>query len=393
MSKVVFFCIPAYGHTNPTIEVVRELVKMGNQVRYYSFEIFREQIEGAGAEYIGCDDYIPPLTSQEEKKIGKDFSGLLDMVFDVTMKLGDKALPELTEYKPDCIVADSMCAWGKLFAKRLQIPYICSTTTFAFNEVTARTMKRGFGELFGMLKGMPAVNKRMETLREMGYPIKNFLELIQNDNDTETIVFTSKDFQPYSETFSEKYHFVGPSVKLPEMKSEERYRKLIYISLGTVNNKNLKFYHNCIKALKSYDADVIMSVGDGTNIAEFTEIPGNFSIHNRVNQMEVLQNADVFLTHCGMNSVNESLYCCVPMVLFPQQSEQAAVASRVAELGAGSPLKKNKPTIILHTLEQVLSNASYKEHAKQLSDSFLAAGGAVAAAEAIDSFCRNEGKR
>ena len=27
MSKIVFFCIPAYGHTNPTIEVVRELVK------------------------------------------------------------------------------------------------------------------------------------------------------------------------------------------------------------------------------------------------------------------------------------------------------------------------------------------------------------------------------
>ena len=25
MSKIVFFSIPAYGHTNPTIEVVREL--------------------------------------------------------------------------------------------------------------------------------------------------------------------------------------------------------------------------------------------------------------------------------------------------------------------------------------------------------------------------------
>ena len=24
MSKIVFFCIPAYGHTNPTLGVVRE---------------------------------------------------------------------------------------------------------------------------------------------------------------------------------------------------------------------------------------------------------------------------------------------------------------------------------------------------------------------------------
>ena len=27
MSKIVFFCIPAHGHTNPTLGVVRELVR------------------------------------------------------------------------------------------------------------------------------------------------------------------------------------------------------------------------------------------------------------------------------------------------------------------------------------------------------------------------------
>lgn len=35
MSKIVFFCIPAHGHTNPTIEVIRELVARGNEVVYY----------------------------------------------------------------------------------------------------------------------------------------------------------------------------------------------------------------------------------------------------------------------------------------------------------------------------------------------------------------------
>ena len=27
MSRIVFFCIPAWGHTNPTVEVVRTLVR------------------------------------------------------------------------------------------------------------------------------------------------------------------------------------------------------------------------------------------------------------------------------------------------------------------------------------------------------------------------------
>ena len=32
MSKIVFFSIAAHGHTNPTIQVVRELVNRGHEV-------------------------------------------------------------------------------------------------------------------------------------------------------------------------------------------------------------------------------------------------------------------------------------------------------------------------------------------------------------------------
>lgn len=58
--RVLWFCIPAYGHTNPTIEVVRELVRRGHEVRYYSFEEFRERIEGTGATFVSCDAFLPP---------------------------------------------------------------------------------------------------------------------------------------------------------------------------------------------------------------------------------------------------------------------------------------------------------------------------------------------
>ena len=57
MSKIVFFCIPAHGHTNPTLGVVRELVSRGHRVIYYSYEMFRDKIEATGAELIACDDY------------------------------------------------------------------------------------------------------------------------------------------------------------------------------------------------------------------------------------------------------------------------------------------------------------------------------------------------
>ena len=52
MSKIVFFCIPAYGHTNPTLGVVRELTARGHEVRYYSYEPMRTLIEAAGAQFL-----------------------------------------------------------------------------------------------------------------------------------------------------------------------------------------------------------------------------------------------------------------------------------------------------------------------------------------------------
>ena len=50
-----FFCIPAHGHTNPTLAVVRELTARGHTVRYYTTEAFRAKIEAAGAVFVPFD--------------------------------------------------------------------------------------------------------------------------------------------------------------------------------------------------------------------------------------------------------------------------------------------------------------------------------------------------
>ena len=72
--KIAWFCIPAHGHTNPTIEVVRELVRRGHEIRYYSFEEFREKIEDAGACFISCDACLTPLDRESEKRLAVELS-------------------------------------------------------------------------------------------------------------------------------------------------------------------------------------------------------------------------------------------------------------------------------------------------------------------------------
>ncbi len=385
MSKIVFFSIPAHGHTNPTIPVVSELVNKGHQVWYYSFLEFQQKIKEAGAIFIACDEFLPQVSQKElDSKAGKDFAALIEMTAETTIALDQKVCKELKEIQPDCIVSDSMCIWGKLFAEKLGIPYICSTTSFAFNQHTAKLMKRSIIEIWRMIVGMRRINKKIKQLNDHGYRVKNVVSLIQNDNETDTIVYTSKEFQPLADTFSERYSFVGPSIRQTEsLQDGIRGRKTIYISLGTALNQNRDFYQNCLIAFAKTDYNVVMAVGDKTDLLSLGRIPENFTVKNVVDQISVLQKADVFITHCGMNSTSESLYFGVPLVLFPQHGEQRMVADRVAELGAGLKLKYNKPKYLAAAVAEVLVNPVYKKKAHKLAESFREAGGAVKATNVI----------
>ena len=390
MSKIVFFCIPAYGHTNPTLGVVRELVARGHEVRYYSYEPMRPLIESAGAQFVACDPYDceQRLTPADGARVGKDITFSTHILVETTLALDERVCADMRAFAPDCIVADSMAVWGKAVAKKLGIPFVSSTTTFAFNRYSAKIMKQSGGQMLKMLLSMPKINRDLQRLRDRGYPIKNILDIIQNDDQTDTIVYTSPEFQPCADTFSDKYAFVGPSIRPAAETIEKSRDTLVYISMGTVNNDLLPFYRACITAFADSPYQVILSVGTQIDPSAFGAPPENIAVYPHVDQIAVLQKADVFLSHCGMNSASESLYFSVPLVLFPQTNEQGGVAARVAELGAGATLEKTDALSIRAAVDTVLQMPSYRANAQKISESFHRCGGARAAAEKILSLCR-----
>lgn len=391
MSKIVFFCIPAHGHTNPTLGVVRELVSRGHQVWYYSYNIMREKIESAGATFVSCDDYDmeQKLTPKDSVRVGKDLAFSTKILVDTTLALDDKVCEDMKRLKPDCIVADSMAVWGKAIAIKLGIPFVSSTTTFAFNQYSAKIMKQGIGELVRMLISMPKIIKNIKRLQDKGYPIKSVLDIIQNDDNTHTIVYTSSGFQPCADTFSDKYVFVGPSIRPATDKIVKTKEKLIYISMGTVNNDMMPLYKTCITTLADTEYQVIISVGNLVSINEFGKMPENISVYEHVDQIAVLQAADIFLSHCGMNSVNESLYFGVPLLMLPQTAEQGGVAERVHQLGAGIKLKKTDGASIIYAINKLLSVNSYKDNAQKISWSFRQCVGSKGAADKIEQVCQD----
>ena len=372
--KIAWFCIPAHGHTNPTLGLVKALTESGHEIWYFSFEEFREKIEATGANFIACDGYDFEMEDKgNADRVGKDKVYATELLVSSTLALDDMTTRTLEKIKPDVVVSDSVAYWGKLAAMKHGLPYVSSTTTFAFNRYSAKYMKESVWDIVLMLFAMPRINKQLNRLREKGYPVKSLLDIVQNDNETNTIVYTSRYFQPCADTFSEKYHFIGPSIRPITKPVEKTADKTVYISMGTVN-QNREFFRNCINVLKPTGWQVIISMG--TNTDHFEDLPENIQVYESVDQMAVLSIADAFITHCGMNSASEGLYFGVPLVLFPQTSEQGAVAKRVEELGAGVRLKSISGEDVLDALSKVISDPQFKTEAERVSESFKACGGA-----------------
>src|SRR5579859_2293576 len=126
MATAIFFGLPAQGHTNPTLPIVSELVRRGEDVLYYSTEEYRTTIEATGAEFRTYGAIFPTNYASYVKNVVT----LVRHLMLASQQIVEQLLDEVQQSRPDYILYDSMAAWGLCFAQILRLPAICSTTVF-----------------------------------------------------------------------------------------------------------------------------------------------------------------------------------------------------------------------------------------------------------------------
>ncbi|NMF07150.1 macrolide family glycosyltransferase [Clostridium beijerinckii] len=399
MSKALFVNMLGHGHVNPTIGIVRELINRGEDVTYIAGEEFRDKIEKTGAKFIGHKnlfDLSSLITSSLNLETNEKLLNALN-----TFKEIIEEIFKLDE-KFDYIIYDSSFILGEEVGRVLNIPTISSSSIFAINEKIIKSLldlpisqkfklkmegaKPKIKEILSSHNYVDFVNELQEK-----YNIK-FPSMVERSGKKGmlNIVYTSKYFQPYSESFDESYKFIGSSVidrkeSIDFDLSNNEDKKVIYISLGTIFNNSIEFYECCFKAFCNMNVKVIMSVGRKIDISIFKNIPSNFIVRNYVPQLEVLKYADVFITHGGMNSTNEGLYFNIPLILIPQSVDQPFVANRVAELGAGIVIEKNRitPEALNKCVAEILSDDNFKLNSEKIGESLREAGGYKAGVDEI----------
>ncbi|QBD81377.1 glycosyl transferase [Ktedonosporobacter rubrisoli] len=309
---------------------------------------------------------------------------------------GIHEIPPLIEQmladKIACVLYDRSFIPGVFASKVLHLPAIQLNPSFAMNEQSFRMMasratedSRPSPQLWAALD--EDLGRECEAYN---LPRLSFRELMASQANLH-IVFVPRAFQPASETFDEHYVFIGPSLPALRKDSAElpaQWRKpgpLLYISLGTAFNDWSDFYRMCFEAFAQSEWQVVLSFGRRIDPADLPEPPANFLLAPHVPQLEVLAQADLFISHGGMNSTMESLWFGVPLVVVPQMVEQEMNARRVQELGLGLMLEKETltPEKLQAAVAQMAKDTSFPARVQEMQQAMRQAGGAQRAAEEI----------
>ena len=393
MGKCVFFSVPATGHVNPSLALVEELVKRGEKVIYYNSSKYKDVITRAGAEFRDCSTSLDALVDSAGREFGKNMVGVAYVVLKSGIEIAGKIMDEIGKEKPDYIIRDIISVHGKIISKALKIPLITFSPVFAFEDKKLPPkaplffILKTFGMVItGFLSLLASFSLAGRAAKRYGFKRKELL-FAYNDFSGLNIISTTREFQYYPELFPEdRFKFRGPMFFPGREKADFDFKplfddKIIYISLGTVYNKDINFYKNCFRDFAGTDYSVIMS--DPACIAPLKDKPANFVIRQYVPQLQVLQKAKLFITHAGMNSMHEALYYGVPVIAVPQAADQFLIGKRAAALGAGIYMEKPDAGKLRKAADKIFRDSKYAENAARLGKGFKEAGGAVKAAEDI----------
>ncbi|KAF6562880.1 UDP-glucosyltransferase [Paenibacillus sp. EKM202P] len=389
MLNVLMVNFPAEGHVNPTLGITQAFAARGDQVHYITTEKYKNRLEAVGAKVHLHPDLVRTASIDTNTPVG--LNAFLNIHIQTSMDIL-AIIQELSErIQFDLVYYDRFGA-GELVRDYLNIPGISSSPSFLIsNHQMAANLFRSDAKV--PFQPDEQVTTSLHLMKErFGVAPKEMVQFMNNSGAL-NVVYTSKYFQPNGEQFGDEHLFIGPS--FPERKGENSFpldrlqdKKVLYISMGTVLDNTEDFFNICIEAFSDFEGIVVIAAGEKADFTKINPAPEHFIISPYVPQLEVLRHSDVFITHGGMNSVNEGIHFNVPLVVLPQDKDQPMVAQRLTELQAGYRITKDQinTQTLRDGVHEVMSNAAYKEGVQKINDSFQQSGGTKEALAKIDAY-------
>jgi UDP:flavonoid glycosyltransferase YjiC (YdhE family) len=423
---VLFVGMPLVGHLNPLRLQAAEMARRGWRVAVATVSEGVRYLEERGGDGVETLDLGPTgvdrRASEEviarvsaEPSFARGMAIIAGGLSDLWPAVYDGLVAALPRDRPDLVVVDYAAAAGVDAAEALGLPFVVNNADLlgvlpeellppahgvppTFSGRAAASIGRAdrlTGPLRRRLSALVAerfVGRPLNALRRgRGLPPRRFADRLRD----RLVMVNSAFGLEHSRPLPPLIQMTGPMLADGEPLGGELAAWLdeggpvVYVSMGTLARPTDAFMATLVEALASDELRALWPMRPELRAALPAALPANLRVERWVpSQLAVLRHPRVraFVTHCGTNSVQESLAAGTPIVGVPMFGAQNDMAQRVVDAGVGVRLAKHlaTPAELRAALARVMGDEGVSARIAAVQSSFALAGGVRRAADLIE---------
>lgn len=401
--RLLLYTSPARGHLYPVAPIAAELAARGHDIRLYGLAEELAHLEPMG---IACSPIDPAIEAieivdwQERSMRGAALSAL--------RTFAQRSLPEVPDlaaaierHDPEVLLLDINCWGAATVAEASELPWaMFAPYLLPLHSRDAPPFGLGLRPLGGPVGTIrDAILARMTTaswdrtalptvnrLRvEHGLPpFEHFEDLFARPRLL--LSLTAEGFEYPHSDWPENVRLIGAVNWSPPQPAPawlgELSDPLVLVTCSTERQRDKRLLHVALEALPANGISVL-----GTTAAHdpdaFKAPPGS-KLVRFVAHEHILPRAACVVCHGGMGITQKALAAGVPVVVVPFGRDQLETARRVEFAGAGVRVSPRRLTPQRLTAA-VHAAIGMRAGAQRVSRAYTAAGGATAAADAIEA--------
>ena len=397
------------GHLNPLLALSRELVSRGHRVTFFLPREFEVRIlqEGFGFSPIDVSDTIAPprdngtASGPEPGWIGDTRAGLSRLDLEIGAYIHEY-LAAVGSTDIDALIMGEISLAGPTAAEILRIPYFVISTSIPHNfgwcaserllphstwqkQLQAQIFEVSIFCMRGPVRRILDRHRReagLGPIADMGTVFPELAHITQWPRCLDTP----------REKLPDRFFYTGPFIDTEARSSVDfpwdklSGQSLVYASLGTTRKADREIFNRIASACAGLDLQLVLTLGGRRNLDAFQNLPGSPLVVENAPQLELLERADLVITHAGPNTVLESLLAGKPMLALPIALDQPAVATHLERLGLAevlSPLQRSTEEIREALLKLTTENR-YRDTVRLIQQQLQTLKGVAQAASIVE---------
>ena len=407
MAHLGVLCYHGVGHLNPFLALSTELVSRGHEVTFFLPRECEAKIREGGFGFVPVRIADPVQDHRAADIISSSGSsaGIRARLTRIDHEIGvylREYLACIRASRVDALLVGEIALAGPIAAEILQKPYLMISTSIPLNF--------GWRASQVLADGTPHQEDESvlfeSTISSAKGPIRDILDRYRRHVGLGPISDLGSSFPELAhitqwpecldiprDGLPERFFYTGPfvpklgrpSIAFPWCRLTGQ--PLVYASLGTTQKAEPALYHRIAEACVGLDVQLVITLGGRRKVGEFADLPGHPLVVENAPQIELLELANVVITHAGPNTVLETLRAGKPMLALPIALDQPAVAAHLQRLGLAEVLcaRDCSAADVRDALLKLMTSETYLIAVRVLQAQLQSLNGAALAATIIES--------